>query len=204
MRLPDDAELVIRPRPGGAPDRARARFALAFVPIVLLGVIRAVRVRPAAGLWYAAGFAALAGIALLARRDFFARTSIRVDPSDVVRTGYFGRSARCPRAAVTRVVEASLVVTRLGGFPDTWLVFLDSGGKPLLRAYAEYYPSAELLRLRDTLGVEWDSLGETRTFARIRREIPRSFPWALAHVWLTLAIIAVVALFAVVAVSAAT
>jgi hypothetical protein len=171
---------------------------------VLLGVIRAVRVRPAAGLWYAAGFAALAGVAVLARRDFFARTSIRVGPSDIVRTGYFGRAARCPRESVMRVVEASLVLSRFAGIPGRWLVFLDSGGRPLLRAYAEYYPPAELLRLQDTLGVAWDSLGETRTFARMRREIPRSVPWALAHLWLTLAIVACVGLFAVVAVSAPT
>jgi hypothetical protein len=204
VRPPDDVELVIQPRAGGAPDRARAWFALALVPIVLLGVVRAARTRPAAGLWYAAGIAALAGIALLARRDFFARTSIRVGPSDIVRTGYLGRSARCPREAVARVVEASLVLTRFAGIPAGWLVFLDSRGRPLLRAYAEYYPPEELLRLRQALDVEWDSRAGTRTFARMRREIPHSFPWALAHIWLTLAILAGVALLAIVAVSAAT
>jgi hypothetical protein len=68
-------------------------------------------------------------------------------------------------------------------------VFLDADGRTLLRAYAEYYPAAELSRLRETLDVEWVTLPRVRTFAQLRHEVPGSFPWTLAHIWLTLALV---------------
>lgn len=187
-------EVVIRPRAGGAPDRTRLRFALAFLPLAGLGIAREFAGGITSGLWYLAGFAALALVAVLARADFFVQTSIRVGDDYVARTGYFGRSARCPRAAVARVVEATLITSRVAGIPAKWLLFLDARNKTLLRAYAEYYPANELFRLQDALDVPWDPRPAIRTFAQMRRDIPHSFPWALAHIWLTLAIIAAVAL----------
>jgi hypothetical protein len=183
---------VIRPRAGGAPDRTRLRFALAFLPLAALGIARQFAGGLSSGLWYVAGFAALALLGLLARADFFAQTSIRAGDEYVHRTGYFGRSARCPRAAIARVVEADLITSRIAGIPAKWLLFLDARNKTLLRAYAEYYPANELFRLQAALDVPWETAAAIRTFAQMRRDIPRSFPWALAHIWLTLAIIAVI------------
>ena len=140
--FPDDVEVVIRPRSGGAADRTRLRFALAVLPLAAAGVARQ---------FHGA-----------ARTDFFAQTSIRVSNSDVRRTGYLGRSA--------------------------------SRDQTLLRAYAEYYPASELSRLRETLHVGWDTLPNVRTFAQVRRDIPSSFPWSLAHIWLTLVLITLAAL----------
>lgn len=187
-------EVVIRPRAGGAPDRTRMRFALAFLPLATLGLARQFTGGLSSGLWYLAGFAALALLALLARTDFFAQTNIRVDNEYVRRTGYLGRSGCCPRAAITRVVEVDLITSHIAGIPAKWLLFLDARNEALMRAYAEYYPATELFRLRDALDVPWQEVAAIRTFAQMRHDIPRSFPWALAHIWLTLAIIAVVAL----------
>jgi hypothetical protein len=183
------AELVIRPRSGGAADRVRLRFAFAFLPIVLLGVVRQFHGGLNAGLWYLAGLLTLVLIGLALRADFFAETSIHVASEAVGRTGYFGRSARCPRADISRVVEVSAVVSRLGGIPATWLLFLDAHNRTLLRAYAEYYPTDELSRLRAALDVDWEVVPGARTFAEVRRAIPASFPWALAHFWVTLALV---------------
>jgi uncharacterized membrane protein len=63
-------------------------------------------------------------------------------------------------------------------------------------------PREELVRLRDALGVDWDEQAKVRTFAQLRREVPGSFPWSLAHVWLTLAIVAVLGLVIGTAISA--
>ncbi|MDP9227345.1 MAG: hypothetical protein M3P18_26560, partial [Actinomycetota bacterium] len=52
----------------------------------------------------------------------------------------------------------------------------------------------ELWQLRETPNVSWDTLPNVRTFAQMRQDIPRSFPWTLAHTWLTLAVVAVLAL----------
>jgi hypothetical protein len=185
---------VIRPRAGGAPDRTRLRFALAFLPLVALGIARQFAGGLSSGLWYLAGVAALALLAVLARADFFAQTSIRVGEDDVRRTGYFGRSRGCPRVAIARVLEAKLITSRIGGIPARWLLFLDAQDRVLLRAYAEYYPVNELFRLREALDVFWETPAAIRTFAQARRDIPGSFPWVLAHIWLTLAIIGVIAL----------
>jgi hypothetical protein len=185
---------VIRPRPGGSADRTRLRFALAFVPLAAVSVARQFRGGLTSGLWYLAGLATLGIIVVLARADFFAQTSIRVRRSDVRRTAYFGRSASCPRASIVRVVEVSAVTSRIGGIPATWLLFVDSSSRVVLRAYAEYYPAAELSRLRETLNVGWDALPNVRTFAQMRRDIPGSFPWSLAHMWLTLVLITLAAL----------
>ena len=187
---------MIRPKGGGAPDSVRVRFALAFLPLAVLGAARQFVGSLSSGLWYVAGFAALALFALSARADFFARTSIRVRRDDVRRTGYLGRSASCSRAAIARVAELVVVSTRVGGIPARWLLFLDIHGRTLMRAYAEYYPEQELVRLREALDVSWDSTPEVRTFARVRRDVPGSFPWALAHIWLTLAIVGAAALTA--------
>ena len=185
---------MIRPRSGGAPDRTRLRFALPLLPIAALGVARHFQGGLTSGLWYVAGVAALGIVALLARADFFAQTSIRVGTTYVRRTGYLGRSASCPRAAVAHVVEVSAVASRLGGIPATWLLFLDSRAQTILRAYAEYYPADELARLRETLDVGWDVFPNVRTFAQVRRDIPGSFPWSMAHMWLTIALITLGAL----------
>ncbi len=185
-------EVVIRPRPGGAPDRRRLRFMLAFLPLVGLGIARQFAAGLSLGLWFLAGFLTLALLAVLARADFFAQTGIRVGDTYVRRTGYFGRSARCPRAAIARVVEAELMASRIAGFPDKWLLFLDAENKTLMRAYAAYYPVNELFRLRDALDVPWESRVAIGTFSEMRREIPRSFPWPLAHIWLTLTVIALI------------
>jgi hypothetical protein len=185
-----NAEVVIRPRPGGAPDRTRFWFALAFAPIAVVGVARGFDHSVQSGLWYGAGALTLAALAVLARANFFAQTSIAVSASSVCRTGYLGRSASCPRETIARVLEVTAITARVGGLPATWLLFLDADGVTLMRAYAEYYPREELLRLRDALGVDWDVRGDVRTFAQYRRDIPGSFPWPLAHVWLTLALVA--------------
>jgi hypothetical protein len=182
----NDAEVVFRPRRSVAADRKRLRFAVAFLPLAAVGVARQFHAELTSELWYVAG---LATLVLLARADFFAQTSIRVRSSDVRRTGYLGRSTGCPRAAIARVVEVSAVGSRIGGIPATWLLFVDASGRVLLRAYAEYYPAAELSRLNETLAVDWETLPGVRTFAQIRRDIPRSFPWSLAHIWLTSAVI---------------
>jgi hypothetical protein len=58
------------------------------------------------------------------------------------------------------------------------------------------------VRLRDALGVDWDEQAKVRTFAQLRREVPGSFPWSLAHVWRTLAIVAVLGLVIGTAISA--
>jgi hypothetical protein len=185
----NDAEVVFRPRPSVAADRKRLRFALAFLPFTAVGVARQFHAGLTSGLWYVAGLATLVIIVLLARADFFAQTSIRVRSSDVRRTGYLGRSASCPRSAIARVVEVSAVGSRIGGIPATWLLFLNRSGRVVLRAYAEYYPAAELSRLKETLAVDWETLPNVRTFAQIRRDIPKSFPWSLAHIWLSSALI---------------
>jgi hypothetical protein len=187
-------EVVIRPRAGGTPDRTRVRFALAFLPLATLGVARHFDKSLSSGLWYVAGLGALGIVVVLARADFFAQTSIRVGGDYVRRTGYLGRSASCPRAAIARVVEVDLTTSRFAGIPAKWLLFLDARGKLLMRAYADYYPTNELLRLRDTLDVSWQTAPQLRTFAQMRRDIPRSFPWTLAHIWLSLAIVAGIAL----------
>lgn len=152
------------------------------------------------GVWYIAGLAALGSVVLLLRADFFAQTSIRVSDGVVRRTGYFGRSATCSRAAVTRVILVTVVSSRIAATPARWLLFLDARGEPLLRAYAEYYPPDELARLRQSLDVAWETPDQTRTFSQMRNDIPRSFPWALAHVWLCTSgafFIAIVAIAAV-------
>jgi hypothetical protein len=192
-------EVVIRPQAGGAPDRARARFVLGFLPLIGVGVARldgGVR----SGVWYIAGLAALASVVLLLRADFFAQTSIQVGDGLIRRTGYFGRSATCSRAGVARVMLVTLVTSRIAAIPARWLLFLDARGAPILRAYAEYYPPDELARLMQTLDVAWETPDQTRTFAQMRRDIPQSFPWALAHVWLSVSgafFIAIVAIAAV-------
>lgn len=159
------------------------------VPLVVVGVVRQFDASVTQALWYVAGVAALLGAVAFLRADFFARTSIRVGEDFVRRTGYFGRSASCSRASVARVVEVTLSTSRLGGIPARWLLFLDARGRLLLRAYAEYYPADDLASLRQTLNVAWDAQRQTRTFAEMRRDLPGSIPWALAHVWLTTTVI---------------
>jgi hypothetical protein len=133
---------VIRPRPGGAPDRTRLKFGLAFLPLAAIGAVRALRSGAGSGLWDFAFVPALIVVAILARAKFFAQTSIRVGPTRLRRTGYLGRSAGCLRAAIARVVEVNAVTSRI-----------------------------------------------VRTFAQLRREVPGSFPWTLAHIWLTFALV---------------
>lgn len=159
------------------------------MPLVLLGVVRQFHHGLNAGLWYVAGLLTLAMIALALRGDFFAETSIHVASDTVRRTGYFGRSASCPRTDISRVVEASAVASRIGGIPATWLLFLDADNRTLLRAYAEYYPPDEISRLRDALNLDWEVVSGVHTFGQIRRAIPASFPWPLAHLSLTLALL---------------
>lgn len=178
-------EVVIRPRAGGAPDRVRWRFMLGLLPLVAAGIVRALRSGLSTGAWTIAAFAALVSVVALLRADFFAQTSVRVADDVIRRTGYFGRTATCSRAAVARVMLVTLGTSRFGAIPAKWLLFLDARGEPVLRAYAEYYSSDQLAQLEQTLDVPWDSPSEIRTFAQMRRDIPRSFPWALAHVWLT-------------------
>ena len=187
-------ELVIRPKSGGAPDRTRLRFALAFLPLAAVGVARQFDAGLSSGLWYVGGFGTLALFVVLARADFFAQTSIRVAGGRVRRTGYLGCSASCPRDDIARVMDVNVVSSRLAGIPAKWLLFLDASDRTLMRAYAEYYPASELARLRDALDVSWDPDARLRTFRQVRRDIPGSFPWALAHIWITLAIIAALAI----------
>jgi hypothetical protein len=192
---PDD--FALRPQAGGAPDARRARFALYFVPLAVVGVVRQFDAGLSQALWYLAGVAALVGAVAFLRADFFARTSIRVGEDFVRRTGYFGRSASCSRASVARVIEVTLSTSRFGGIPARWLLFLDAHGGVLLRAYAEYYPADDLASLRRTLNVSWDAQTQTRTFAEIRRDLPGSFPWTLAHVWLTTTVILLIGIVGV-------
>lgn len=172
----------------------RFRIGLAFLPLATTGAVRELRGGASSRLWYLGLLATLVIFAFLARADFFAQTSIRVGRTRVKRTGYLGRSASCPRAAIARVIEVSAITSRVGGIPATSLLFLDSGDRTLLRAYAEYYPAAELARLREALDVSWARLPRVRTFAEMRREISGSFPWTLAHVWLTSALVVLLAL----------
>jgi hypothetical protein len=187
-------DVVIRPRSGGASDRTRLRFALAFLPLAAVGVTRQLDAGLTSGLWYIGGLATLGVFAVLARADFFAQTSIRVGGDLVSRTGYLGRSASCQRAALARIVDVNVIASRFAGIPAKWLLFLDTRDQTLMRAYAEYYPEDELDRLKNALNVSWDSQPRLKTFGQVRRDIPGSFPWALAHIWLTLAMVAAVAL----------
>jgi hypothetical protein len=189
----DDPEVMIRPRSGGAADRTRLKFGLALLPLAAIGAVRELRGGASSRLWYLAFVAALIVFVLFARATFLAQTSIRISRTRVRRTGYLGRSASCPRAAIARVVEVNAITSRIGGIPASWLVFLDVDGRTLLRAYAEYYPADERLRLREALAVHWVTLSDVRTFAQLRRELPGSFPWTLAHVWLTFALVALLA-----------
>ena len=199
--MTSDATVVIRPRRGGAPDRRRLWFALAFLPLAVGGVVQHLRVGHGNTIWYVAAFACLALLTLGLRADFFAQTSLTFSGDLIRRTGYFGRSATCRRAAVSRVVEAELIASRIGAIPATWLLFLDASGRTLLRAYADYYPAAQLSQFRDALDVRWDRDDRVRTFAQMRREIPKSFPWTLAHIWIT-TIMMLVAAFVIVSVVA--
>lgn len=158
---------------------------LGLLPLVTVGAVRILTRSVNTGLWYIAGLASLACVVVLVRADFFAQTSIRVTDDLIRRTGYFGRSAACSRASVARVMQVTLITSRIAAIPATWLLFLDARGEPLLRAYADYYPSDELTRLQQTLDVPWDSPTQFRTFAQMRHDVPRSFPWALAHAWLS-------------------
>jgi hypothetical protein len=151
--------VVIRPRRGGAPDRKRVWFALVFAPVAVLGIARSFHHSVTSGLWYAAGALTLTAFTVMARANFFARTSIAVSASFVRRTGYVGRSAGWTRGRSSCASGTAL-------------------------------------------GVDWDEQAKVRTFAQLRREVPGSFPWSLAHVWLTLAIVAVLGLVIGTAISA--
>jgi hypothetical protein len=167
--------LVIRPKAGGAPDRKRLWFSLAFVPLVAAGLVHHRSASASSWVWYGAGALCLALITLGLRANFFAQTRIEVDGERIRRFGYFGRSAGIDRMAVARVVEASLVASRFAGISASWVLFVDANDDVLMRAYAEYYPAQELSRLRATLGVPWDRVPETRTFAQFRKDMPNSF-----------------------------
>lgn len=178
-------EVIIRPRAGGVADRLRVRYVFAALPLAALGVASKLTDAVTDRTWYAVFGVSVVLLALLVRADFFARTSIRITRDRVRRTGYFGRWRSRPLSAVARVVEVGVAGSRLTRSPERWLLFLDDRGRTILRAYAEYYRSAELLRLREALGVPWDRIPEVLTVAETRRELPRAFPWPLAHIWLT-------------------
>ncbi len=177
-------EVKIRPRPGGTADRTRFRVATGAAASTLAGGGFLFLASQGRGplLWFLGWIGLLAAAAVVARTTFFAQTSIRVDRDLVRRTGCLGRSASCSRAAIGRVIEISLTAWPAEvGIPAKWLLFLDTHGRPLLRAYAEYYPTAELERLRHALDVPWESRSKIWTFESMRREFPGSFPWVLGH-----------------------
>jgi hypothetical protein len=115
--------VVIRPRRGGAPDRKRLWFALVFAPVAVLGIARSFHHSVTSGLWYAAGALTLTAFTVMARANFFARTSIAVSASFVRRTGYVGRSAGWTRgrsscASGTRSVSTGMSRRRFEPSPS--------------------------------------------------------------------------------------
>ena len=117
--------MVIRPCGGGRSDRARFAYSVAFVPIVAAGVARAIGGAHSAltALLVVASLLSAVGLSLALRADFFANTSLSLTSRVIRRTGYFGRTGECRRDAVDRVVEATVVVTRLGGIPASGFSF---------------------------------------------------------------------------------
>lgn len=194
--MPRDVEVTIRPKAGGPPDRARVAYAAAFLPMAAAGTARVLAGSQTAtkGLLILGALASLLGLSFAIRADFFAQTSLALMEQTIRRTGYLGRSAECARGAVTRIVEATVVVARLGGIPTRWLLFLDASGRTLMRAYAEYYPQEELGRFRAASAIPWDHLSGVPTVADVRRRLPGSFPWVLAHPWITTLLLVLIAL----------
>jgi len=162
--------------------------------------VQTLAVNPGGIGWIAAGLAAFAGLCYALAVDFYAQTSLGLIDGRVRRTGFLGRSATARQDGIARVTESTATYTLWGGIPSRWLFFLDPEGRTLLRAYAEYYSPEELDRFRAALGVPWEQLAGLRTFRQLRRELPGSVPWAMAHYWLSAILACLGAFFVAVAV----
>jgi hypothetical protein len=178
--------VVIRQRLGGPRMAARWKQGVVILPLALIMLAQTNAKEAAFVLGCTLAFCAIVlGLAAW----LLGNTSLALTEHAIVRTSPFGRRAELDRRQVEMVVEAPLSLTRASPISETWLLFIGSGGRTLLRAYADYYTPEQLARFRAGLGTRWERLAPM-PLETARQSYPGSFGWQWAHPWLmTLAVL---------------
>jgi hypothetical protein len=175
-----DALPCIRAAPLGSHMRWRWRLQLWLVPLVIVGLVQT-PVQEA--IWILAGAACLGVLSVY----LTGQVSLCVSDGMIRRTNWLRRVRAYPTSSLARVVCVRVLLTRFA--PSyLWLLFLDSEGRTVFRAYATYYPPRELGLFIAALGLESEFVRETLSAAEVRISYPGSFRWPWAHYWLSVAI----------------